>query len=68
MVHSRARFNRTNTFAYVEFASPASVGPALSLDRSPFMDKLLYVSPFREKGEQPAAASKVRVGGWGGGF
>lgn len=59
------RFNRTNTFAYVEFSSPASVSQALSLDRSSFMEKHMYVSPFKDKGEQPAAASKVKRGEFG---
>lgn len=63
LVHSR-RNNRVNTFAYVEFASPASNSPALLLDRCMFMEKCMYVSPFRERGEKPVdpqRVSKVRV-------
>lgn len=61
LVHSRAKFNRTNTFAYVEFTSPGPVSHALSLDRTLFMDKSMYVSPFREKGEKAPSAHRVSV-------
>lgn len=66
LVHSRAKFNRTNTFAYIEFSSPAPVNDALSLDHTLFMEKNIYVSPFKEKGRKepgkgpaPVADDKV---------
>lgn len=52
LVHSRAKFNRTNTFAYIEFSSPAPVNDALSLDHTLFMEKSIYVSPFKERGRK----------------
>ena len=46
-----------NTFAYVEFKDSSPVKDALSLDRTKFMEKLMYVSPFRERGQKPPSSS-----------
>ena len=69
-MHSRAKFNRTNTFAYIEFSSPAPVSDALSLDHTLFMEKNIYVSPFKERGRKEAgkpvaAAADDKVWGRG---